>query len=152
MPHQPIPESVAHGSSELDAKWWSAHNGKEAGHGHAAHPASRLADRAQPGGDQAAEEIWGTPRVPRTTTTTTRSGEGQTSEEIWGAARRTSVSDAAALESIWDDRPSVAPLPASPPAVHRRLFLLPDAWAASPRRPRWRRRLDAFGRVSRRTD
>lgn len=151
MPHHPIPEPVANGHSELDAKWWPAHKGNGAGHGHDSHPASRLADRDQPGGDQAAEEIWGTPGVPRTTTPT-RSAEGQTTEEIWGAARRTSVSDTAAPESIWDDRPRVASLPASPPAVNRRPFLLPDAWAASPRRPGWRRRLDAFGSVSRRTD
>jgi len=147
---EPISEPAANGHGDFDAIWWPTPNGNGAGHGHAPPLAPGLVDRAQPGADQAADEIWGTRSVLRTTFP--RSVEEPVSEEIWGAARRSVASDIAAPESIWEDRPKGAAPPAPRAAAHRPPFLLPDAWAAAPRRTGWRRRLDAFGGVSRRTD
>lgn len=148
MHQEPVPERAQNGRAELDGIWWPANptpDGNGGGHRHASQPAPHIDDTAQNG----AEEIWGARGLDRTPVA--RSVERPTSEEIWGPPRRASLADIPASESIWEDRATVATLTPTPSPVHRRPFVLPDAWAASPRRPRWRERLDSFGQLSRRT-
>jgi hypothetical protein len=94
------------------------------------------------------EEIWETRGlVPAALP---RLGEEPTPEDIWGSPLCLAEPNAPPADSIWGGLAEVAaPLP-SPPATYRRPFALPDAWASSSR-PRWRRPLDAIGRLNRRT-
>lgn len=147
MHHEPIPERASNGQAEFDAIWWPSPNGN--GHTHSSRPAPTLHDVAEFGHDSGTAEIWGTPGVLRAITP--RPVDGLTSDEIWGPPRLTAPTDFPVPDSVWAEQPNERPIPATPTADHQRPFALPDTWAASPRRPRWRKRLDSFGYLSRRT-
>lgn len=149
MHHEPIPERASNEHPEFDAIWWPAPNGNGVGHMQGPYPGTNPHDVAGFGRDNGAEEIWGTPRVLHTVMP--RPVDGPTSDDIWGPPRRTAPADIPVPDSMWAEQPSTRPIRATPTTVHRRPFVLPDAWAASSRRPRWWKRLDSFGHINRRT-
>lgn len=145
--HEPIPEGAPNGPSDLEDIWWPtpSRNGAVKS---PPRQTSRLDGVVDRGGEAPAEEIWGTPGLVRAGMP--RGPEELTPEDIWGSLLHVAGPNVPPAESIWGGLAEVATPPPVPPPAHRRPFALPDAWAASSGRPRWRR-LGAFRRLSRRT-
>jgi hypothetical protein len=95
------------------------------------------------------KEIWGQRSLVRRPMA--RRVEQPTPEEIWGSAQPAAEADVTLSESIWGESPEAGPPPPSPSSTNQQSFVLTDSWAAAPRRPRWMKRLDSLGRLSRRT-